>query len=375
MIQSLALILFTHAMAQSPILDTPFVEPEYLYNGVNRPVFITITPPRAFGPIALVLMHPDGGLLADPVKVEPGDVDLVELFPDIWDIRETSYVQLLKRDEPVGSPLVLQPMLSRLVPITVQAPHPTYGGTHTKIVGWRDEFAPESVNQDNEVSEKDETTDASEKEPSDGSPPERYFTGFRAYVERDVVLRTSHGDIHFAMRPDQAPNTVWNFLRLCDGGYYRDTIFHRIVPLSQKGDPFVIQTGDPTGEGGGGPGYWLPIEFSQLPHDFGIISMARDDNPDTAGSQIFICLSREGTARLDQQYCSFGYAVTGADVILSISEVELADVATGRPVDPPVILRADLVPAPPRYPGQGRLDSKVTRPQENVTTQPRRVPR
>lgn len=365
MIQSLALVISTLAMAQSPILDKPFVEPEYLYNGANRPIFITITPPRAFGPIALVLMDPDGGLLADPVEVKPGDVDLMALFPNIRDIRETSYVQLLKRGEPVGSSLVLQPMLSRMVPITVQAPHPTYGGTHTKIVGWRDEFAQESEDQDGD----------SEKELSDEAPSERYFTGFRTYVERDVVLKTTMGDIQLALRPDHAPNTVWNFLRLCEGGYYRDILFHRIVPLSRKGEPFVIQAGDPTGEGGGGPGYWLPIENSRLPHDFGVISMARDDNPDTAGSQFFICLSREGTARLDVQYCSFGYAVTGADVIRSISEVELADVATGRPVDPPVILRADLVPAPPRYPEQGRLDSRVTPPQENATTQPRRVPR
>lgn len=375
MIQSLALTVSTLVMAQSPVLDKPFVDSEYLYNGVNRPIYITITSPRTFGPMALVLMDSDGGLLADLVEVTPGDADLVELFPDIWDIRVTSYVQLLKRDEPAGSALVLQPMLSRLVPITVLAPHPTYGGTHTKIVGWRDEFASESANQENEASGKNGATDASEEEPSDAVFPERYFTGFRAYVERDVVLRTTHGDIRFAMRPDQAPNTVWNFLRLCDGGYYREIVFHRIVPLSQKGDPFVIQAGDPTGEGGGGPGYWLPIEFSQLPHDFGVISMARDDNPDTAGSQIFICLSREGTARLDEQYCSFGYAITGADVILSIAEVELADVATGRPVDPPVIRSADLVPAPPRHPEHGRLDTKVTRPQENATTQPRRVPR
>lgn len=375
MIQCLAFTISTLAMVQSPVLDKPFVDPEYLYNGVDRPIYITITPPRTFGPMALALMDSDGGLLAELVEVAPGDADLVELFPDIWDIRETSYVQLLKRDEPVGSALVLQPMLSRLVPITIQEPHPTYGGTHTKIVGWRDEFAPESSNQDSEASGKNGATDTSENELSNKAPPDRYFTGFRAYVERDVVLSTSHGDIRFAMRPDQAPNTVWNFLRLCDGGYYRDTIFHRIVPLSQKGDPFVIQAGDPTGEGGGGPGYWLPIEFSQLPHDFGVISMARDDNPDTAGSQIFICLSREGTARLDGQYCSFGYAVVGADVILSISEVELADVATGRPVDPPVIHRADLVPAPSRYPKQGRLDTKVTHPQENATTSPRRVPR
>ena len=64
-------------MAQSPVLDKPFVDSEYLYNGVNRPIYITITSPRTFGPMALVLMDSDGGLLADLVEVTPGDADLV----------------------------------------------------------------------------------------------------------------------------------------------------------------------------------------------------------------------------------------------------------------------------------------------------------
>jgi peptidyl-prolyl cis-trans isomerase B (cyclophilin B) len=182
----------------------------------------------------------------------------------------------------------------------------------------------------------------------------------RIYPETDVIMHTSKGDIRVAMRPDEAPNTAWNFLELGKGGFYRGVVFHRIVPLTANGQPFVIQAGDPTGTGDGGPGYWLPIEDSSLPHDFGVISMARSDDPDSNGSQIFFCLSREGTARLDGQYCSFGYAVDGADVIKSISEVELADVATGRPVQPPVITEAELVPAPARTPGSGRPDSRVT---------------
>jgi peptidyl-prolyl cis-trans isomerase B (cyclophilin B) len=197
------------------------------------------------------------------------------------------------------------------------------------------------------------------------------------YPDRDVVLHTTEGAIIVAMRPDEAPNTVWNFLHLAQGGYYDGVTFHRVVPLTRQGDPFVIQGGDPSGTGEGEPGYWLPIEPSTLPHDFGVISMARGDEPDSAGGQFFFCLSRAGTARLDGQYCAFGYAVDGADTIRAIATVELADVASGRPAEPPIVTGITLVPAPPRTPGAGRPDRPVseTRPPPVVETQPDRIPR
>jgi peptidyl-prolyl cis-trans isomerase B (cyclophilin B) len=343
-----------------------FVEPDFAFNGINRPLMVQVTSPRRFGDMALTVMDADGRTLAEPVEVEEGHLDLAQLFPELWSWRATCYVQLLKRGEPDGSALVLVPMLSRMVPVTSREPHPAYGSMHTKIVGWRDEFAPEPEPEPDAGAE-----DAAQPAPT---PPERFFTGYRAYVERDVVLHTSLGDIRLAMRPDHAPNTVRNFLDLCRDGFYRDVIFHRIVPMTRDGDPFVIQAGDPTGVGDGGPGYWLPIEPSALPHDFGVISMARDDNPDTAGSQFFICLSRAGTARLDVQYCSFGYAVTGAETIVAIAQVELADVAAGRPANPPVIHHAELVPAPPRTPGTGRTDGRVQTPMF-TPRKPGRVPR
>jgi peptidyl-prolyl cis-trans isomerase B (cyclophilin B) len=145
--------------------------------------------------------------------------------------------------------------------------------------------------------------------------------------------------------------------------------------LTRAGEPFVIQSGDPTGGGDGGPGYPLPMEPGGLRHEFGVISMARADHPDSAGSQFFICLSRAGTARLDGQYCAFGYAVEGARTIQAIAAVELADVAAGRPVDPPVVVRAELVGAPPRTPGAGRPDGPVIDGQADPETQPDRIPR
>ncbi|MDP6602414.1 MAG: peptidylprolyl isomerase, partial [Phycisphaerales bacterium] len=126
--------------------------------------------------------------------------------------------------------------------------------------------------------------------------------------------------------------------------------FHRIVPLTARGQGFVIQAGDPTGTGSGGPGWWLPIERSDLPHDFGVISMARANDPDSAGSQFFLCLSREGTARLDGQYCAFGETVEGEVTIKAIAATPLSDPASGRPAEAPMILDMMLAPAPARSP-------------------------
>ena len=163
--------------------------------------------------------------------------------------------------------------------------------------------------------------------------------------DQDAVIATNEGDIRVAFRPDVAPNTVWNFRELASGGFYHNTTFHRIVPMTSKGHPFVIQGGDPTGTGSGGPGYWLPIENSDLPHDVGVVSMARAGDPDSAGSQFFFCLSRAGTARLDGQYCSFGETIDGEDVIQKIAATPLADPASGKPVTPPTIHSITLVPA------------------------------
>ncbi|MBI1191059.1 MAG: hypothetical protein GC200_10315 [Tepidisphaera sp.] len=176
------------------------------------------------------------------------------------------------------------------------------------------------------------------------TPDAPVYSGIAAYVDQHVVFETSMGDIEFRLRPDAAPNTVRSFLGLVQGGFYDDIIFHRVVARSPAGLPFVIQVGDPTGTGSGGPGWSSDFELSSLPHDFGVLSMARDEEPNTNGSQVFVCLSREGTARLDGKYVSFGEAVRGADVILAIGAVP---VNGDRPLDPPVLKHVKLVEAPP----------------------------
>ena len=120
--------------------------------------------------------------------------------------------------------------------------------------------------------------------------------------------------------PDIAPKTVENFKKLANQGFYDGTAFHRIVKgfMIQGGDPL---TKDPNAErswGTGGPGYQIKAEFSERPHVRGVISMARSENPDSAGSQFFICLA---DARfLDRQYTAFGELIKGDDVLGKIGD-------------------------------------------------------
>jgi len=130
--------------------------------------------------------------------------------------------------------------------------------------------------------------------------------------------------------------------RLIEGGFYRNVPFHRVLP------EFVVQTGDPTGTGLGGPGFSLDLEASTKPHAKGVVSMARSRDPNSAGSQFYVCLSRERTKHLDRQYTAFGDVVEGLAVIDRIAATPLKDPRSGQPVRAPVIKSAKLVPAPPR---------------------------
>ncbi|MBI3096635.1 MAG: peptidylprolyl isomerase [Planctomycetes bacterium] len=138
-----------------------------------------------------------------------------------------------------------------------------------------------------------------------------------------ATLVTSKGNIAVRFFPDDAPNTVISFIRLVRGGFYTNRIFHRVI----KG--FVIQGGCPFGNGQGGPGYTLPAEFNKRPHVEGVLSMARTSQPDSAGSQFFICLGPQPS--LDGKYSVFGEVVQGIEVVRAIGEAE-----TAKPQDRPV---------------------------------------
>ncbi|MBI9014806.1 MAG: peptidylprolyl isomerase [Clostridiales bacterium] len=125
------------------------------------------------------------------------------------------------------------------------------------------------------------------------------------------------------MVPEVAPNTINSFITLANEGYYDGLIFHRIIK------DFMIQGGDPEGTGAGGPGYTLKDEFfvidelmvTYLSHTRGIISMAKTQAPNSAGSQFFI--THGDSSFLDGQYSSFGYVVEGMDVVDALATVEV----------------------------------------------------
>jgi peptidyl-prolyl cis-trans isomerase B (cyclophilin B) len=132
-------------------------------------------------------------------------------------------------------------------------------------------------------------------------------------TETKAVIETKFGSIELQFFPDVAPNHVNNFIELAQKGFYDGTIFHRVIP------GFMIQGGDPNSKdpdksrhGMGGPGYQLKAEFNNKPHKKGILSMARSAQPDSAGSQFFICVA--DSLFLDNQYTVFGEVTSGMDV-------------------------------------------------------------
>ncbi len=137
--------------------------------------------------------------------------------------------------------------------------------------------------------------------------------------ETKAVIETKFGNLEIRFFPDVAPGHVNNFISLAQKGFYDGTIFHRVIPgfMIQGGDP-NSKSADKSRHGMGGPGYTVKAEFNDKPHKRGILSMARAANPDSAGSQFFICVA--DSFFLDRQYTVFGEVVSGmeaADKIVS----------------------------------------------------------
>lgn len=124
---------------------------------------------------------------------------------------------------------------------------------------------------------------------------------------KHVKIETEHGEMIIELYPDVAPNHVASFKALIAKGYYDGLIFHRVIPN------FMAQGGDPSGTGRGGPGYTIKAEFNDRKHLRGTLSMARTHDPDSAGSQFFICFVPYPS--LDGQYTVFGQVTQGLDVL------------------------------------------------------------
>lgn len=162
------------------------------------------------------------------------------------------------------------------------------------------------------------------------------LTGCGKRTENPIVTMkiSDYGTIKIELYPKYAPNTVANFVNLVESGFYNDNTFHRLVP------GFVLQGGDPDGDGTGGPGYTIKGEFSEngygkntLKHDKGVVSMARTNMPNSAGSQFFIVLDDTETvhASLDNKYAAFGKVIEGMDIIENIEKnAAVKDNQTGK---------------------------------------------
>jgi len=132
--------------------------------------------------------------------------------------------------------------------------------------------------------------------------------------ETKAVIETKFGNIELKFFPEAAPGHVSNFLELAKKGFYDGTTFHRVIPgfMIQGGDPNT-KSPDRSKHGMGGPGYTIKAEFSEKPHKKGILSMARAQDPDSAGSQFFICVAKASS--LDGKYSVFGEVTSGIEVV------------------------------------------------------------
>ncbi len=133
-------------------------------------------------------------------------------------------------------------------------------------------------------------------------------------------ITTAKGDIVVKFYPDVAPQHSAAFIKLARAGFYDGLKFHRVEP------GFVIQGGDPSGNGTGGPGYQIDAEFSDYKHIKGTLAMARSSNPNSAGSQFYICLDE--ASFLNKQYTVFGHTVEGQDVVDAIRKDDVMDTVT-----------------------------------------------
>lgn len=134
-----------------------------------------------------------------------------------------------------------------------------------------------------------------------------------------VVMNTTKGPVVIELYPNVAPKHVESFKTLISKGFYDGLTFHRVVP------GFVVQGGDPIGNGTGGPGYKLKAEFSNLPHKRGTVAAARSAHPDSAGSQFYIVLDENSVRHLDGQYTIFGQVVEGME---NVDAIEMGDKMT-----------------------------------------------
>jgi peptidyl-prolyl cis-trans isomerase B (cyclophilin B) len=159
-----------------------------------------------------------------------------------------------------------------------------------------------------------------------------------------VVLVTNYGEMTIAFYADKAPETVKNFLKLAKDGFYDGTKFHRVIRnfMVQGGDPLTKNDDQQARWGTGDPGYKVKAEFNDTKHTRGTLSMARSADPDSAGSQFFVC--HADAAHLDNQYTAFGALESGLDVLDKIANVQCGGNERSTPLQPVKLEQAIVMP-------------------------------
>ena len=164
------------------------------------------------------------------------------------------------------------------------------------------------------------------------SPPAMTIDTTKTYTAQ---IETSMGKLQVELYPKDAPGHVNSFVFLAREGFYAGAIFHRVIP------GFMIQGGDPTGTGTGGPGYHLKAEFNSRKHVRGVLSMARAADPNSAGSQFFVM--HADSPHLDGQYTAFGKVTSGLEIVDQITN--LPRNRNDRPATPPSIVSITITEA------------------------------
>jgi peptidyl-prolyl cis-trans isomerase B (cyclophilin B) len=187
--------------------------------------------------------------------------------------------------------------------------------------------------EENEKTEKVEITPIIEDTTKTETSEPQEITG-----DELAIIRMKDGDeIVISFYYEDAPKTVENFIKLARKGFYDGLTFHRIVPN------FVIQGGDPLGDGTGNAGYTIDAEFNNKPFNRGTLGMARGPDPNSASCQFFICLSREKCIHLDNEYTAFGEVIRGSKVVDKIAKVKKD--ADGMP-DEPIVIQSISIEIP-----------------------------
>jgi len=319
--------------------------PARLYVPLNQAVTVTVADPEPSGEkLSVRLIDPVTGSTVSSAPTRSGEVDLASMFPSLWaePAPRVLLAQLVRGDEEFGPPLVLQPLIQR---------EPARDGLTQEAMEAIRLRDAEALSRLSGLTDAERTKRAS----TPALDNTLAYCGLRLYEDRLVRLQTTAGPITIALRPEHAPNTAFLFRTLVDGGLYNGTVFHRVVAADAMGRPFLVQAGDPTGAGQGGPGFHTEFEPSTLPHDLGVLSLARRPTElNSGGSQFFICLSREACAALDGRYTAFGQVIGGVEALDIITAVPTGPIdpdnpasAHERPLDPPVIESASTISAPP----------------------------